>query len=114
MRTIRRFFVPALLAVLATGLAAAQTAPLEITAGYRFLDVSGNRDEYRSQINDRQGLILRNVTFATADFGGKTSLIDHFRLDASDLGAGPAGALRLEAGRAGLFSLRFSWRRAES
>src|SRR6266498_2864558 len=85
MRTTSRFFVLALLLGLVTGVAAAQTVPLDITFGYRFLDLSGNRDEYRTQINDREGLILRNVTFATSDFGGKASFVDHFRFDASDL-----------------------------
>jgi len=114
MRTTSRFFVLALLLGLVTGVAAAQTVPLDITFGYRFLDLSGNRDEYRTQINDREGLILRNVTFATSDFGGKASFVDHFRFDASDLGAGPAGALRLEAGRGGIWNLRFTYRRAEN
>src|SRR6266545_4114229 len=114
MRTTSRFFVLALLLGLVTGVAAAQTVPLDITFGYRFLDLTGNRDEYRTQINDREGLILRNVTFATSDFGGKASFVDHFRFDASDLGAGPAGALRLEAGRGGIWNLRFTYRRAEN
>jgi hypothetical protein len=114
MRTTVRFFPPALLLVFVNaGLAAAQTVPLDIEFGYRFLKLTGNGDEYRTQINDREGLILRSATFATADFGGRTGLVDHLRFDASDLGAGPAGALRLEAGRAGLYSLRFSYRRAE-
>jgi hypothetical protein len=114
MRTTNRCLPLALLLFLACALAAAQTVPLDITFGYRFLNVNGSSDEYRTQINDRQGLILRNVTFATADFGGSTGLVDHLRLDASDLGAGPAGALRLEAGRGGIYNLRFTYRRAES
>ncbi len=96
------------------GLAAAQTVPLDITFGYRFLKLNGNSEEYRTQINDREGLLLRNITFATSDFGGKASFVDHFRFDASDLGAGPAGALRLEAGRGGIWNLRFTYRRAEN
>jgi len=114
MRTTKRCLPLAILLFLACALAAGQTTPLDITFGYRFVKVNGSSDEYRTQINEREGLILRNVTFATADFGGKTGLVDHFRFDASDLGAGPAGALRLEAGRSGLYNLRFSYRRAES
>src|ERR1700693_5935417 len=106
MRTTRRCLPPALLLFLTGALAAGQTVPLDITFGYRFVKVDGSSDEYRSQINDREGLILRNVTFATADFGGKTGLVDHFRFHASDLGAGPAGGLRLGAGRSGLYNLR--------
>ena len=114
MRTTNRFLPLALLVFLTAGMTAAQTTPLEITVGYRFVNVDGNNEEYRSQINEREGVILRNITFATADFGGNTGLVDHFRFDASDLGAGPAGALRLDTGRAGLYSLRFFYRRAEN
>jgi hypothetical protein len=114
MRTTNRLLPLALLVFFTAGIMAAQTVPLDITFGYRFVKLDGNSEEYRTQINDREGLILRNVTFATSDFGGKTGLVDHFRFDASDLGAGPAGALRLEAGRAGIYNLRFSYRRAES
>ena len=112
MRT-RRFLPTALLLILAAVPAAAQTVPLELEFVYRFLDVTGNRDEYRSKINEHEGFLLRSVTFATSDFGGKTSLVDHLRLDGSELGAGPAGALRFEAGRAGIYNLRFFYRRAE-
>ncbi len=112
MRTIYRLLAAAGAALLAAPLAA-QTVPLDLEFGYRAVRVSGDEDEYRTQINDRQGFILRNVSFATADFGGKAAWIDHFRVDGSDLGAGPAGALRLEAGRAGLYTIRFSYRHAD-
>src|SRR5881394_3077126 len=114
MKRIRRLLPPALLLGLTASLAVGQTVPLDVTFGYRFVKLDGSSGEYRTQINDREGLILRNVTFATGDFGGKTGLVDHFRFDASDLGAGPAGALRLEAGRSGLYTLRFSYRRADT
>ena len=114
MKKICRLLPPALLLGLTASLAVGQSVPLDITFGYRFVKLDGSSDEYRTQINDREGLLLRNVTFATGDFGGKTGLVDHFRFDASDLGAGPAGALRLEAGRSGLYNLRFSYRRAET
>ncbi|HMF08620.1 MAG TPA: hypothetical protein VKJ00_05750 [Thermoanaerobaculia bacterium] len=103
-------------ALLAAPLAArlsAQTVPLDVTFGYRDVRVSGNEDEYRSQINDREGLLLRNVTFATTDFGGKASFLDHFRVDGTDLGVGPAGALRMEAGKAGLYTIHFCYRHAD-
>ena len=67
MRTTNRFLPLALLVFLTAGIAAAQTTPMEITLGYRFVNVDGNNEEYRSQINEREGFILRNVTFATAD-----------------------------------------------
>jgi len=117
MRTIYKLLFAAGAALLAAPLAArlsAQTVPLDVTLGYRDVRVSGNDEEYRSQINDREGLLLRNVTFATTDFGGKaSSFLDHFRVDGTDLGVGPAGALRMEAGRAGLYTVHFYYRHAD-
>ena len=114
MRTTTRFLPLALLVFFTAGMAAAQETPLEVTAGYRFVNVDGNNDEYRSQINEREGFLLRNVTFATADCCATRGLVDHFRFDARISGVGPAGALRLEAGRTGLCNLRFFYRRAEN
>jgi hypothetical protein len=112
MRT-RSLAPAALLLLFAAGTAAAQVVPLELEFGYRFVKVDGNSDEYRSQINERAGFLLRNITFATSNFDGSTNFVDHVRIDGSDLGIGPTGALRMEAGRAGLYNLRFFYRRAE-
>ena len=34
----------------------AQTVPLDVEIGFRVVRVSGNVDEYRTQINDRPGI----------------------------------------------------------
>jgi hypothetical protein len=91
--------------------ASGQAVPLDLELGYRFVDVNGNRDMYRSQINDREGILLRSLTFSTGTIGG--SFIDSLRVDAFDLGAGPAGRFRLEAGKTGLYRLRLDYRRME-
>ena len=88
-----------------------QAIPLDLEFGYRFVDVNGNRDMYRSQINDREGVLLRSLTFSTGTVGG--SFIDSLRVDASDLGVGPAGRFRLEAGKTGIYRLRLDYRRME-
>jgi hypothetical protein len=89
--------------------AAAQTAP-EIEIGYRWLNLSGSSDVYRSQINERSGLLLHTFSLSTADniFG------DYFRLDASDLGVGPAGSLRIESGKSGTYRFTLSYRHADA
>lgn len=113
MRT--RSLLPAVLLLLfAAGIAAAQTYPLELEFGYRFLNVDGNMEEYRSQINERQGFLIRRITFASTDPIGQPGFLDHFRFDGSELGIGPAGSFRMEAGRTGLYDLRFFYRRAEA
>jgi hypothetical protein len=97
--------------LLAAAAVSAQATTPEFELGYRFVDVSGNEQMYRTQINDRQGLLLRSLHWAST--GPLDGLLDDFRIDASDLGAGPAGMLRLSAGQQNLFRLDFGWRRTE-
>jgi hypothetical protein len=51
------------------------------------------------------------LTFSTGTVGG--SLLDFLRVDAADLGIGPAGRFRLEAGKSGIYRLRVDYRRME-
>jgi len=112
MRT-RHAWIAAGALVVASALPAQTTVseslPVEFELGYRFVNVSGNDGMYRTQINDRPGVLLRSLTWAsTAPLGGA---LDYFRIDASDVGAGPAGMLKLSAGQVDRFRLDFSWRR---
>lgn len=88
-------------------------APFEFELGWRTLSVDGNEAMYRSQINEREGFLLRTFTLQTADFGTGTTLFDHFRVDASELGAGPAGMFRLELGKSSAYTLRMNYRQAD-
>lgn len=112
MRTFRSAFLVAALASLlgSAGVARAQAIPFDLEVGYRFLDVIGNEEAYRSQINEREGFLVRGFHFGS---DGKTNgfpIVDHVRIDGSDLGAGPAGSLRLDAGLTGAYRLRLSYR----
>ena len=112
MRTFRSAFLIAVLAatLLSAGVARAQAIPFDLEVGYRFLDVIGSEESYRSQINERQGFLVRGVHLGT---DGKTDgfpIVDHLRIDGSDLGAGPAGSLYLDAGLTGAYRLRLSYR----
>lgn len=98
------------LVLLATG-AMAQTVPLEIEAGYRWLSLSGNRDMYRTQIDEQNGFLIRSLTFSSTDLGG---FADHLRLDASDLGVGPAGSLRLDFGKTSLYRFTLAYRQTNA
>lgn len=101
----------AALALLPAATLAAQSIPVEFELGYRFVNVGGNGGMYRTQINDRPGFLLRSLTYASrAPLDGA---LDYLRIDASDLGAGPAGSLRLAAGQLERFRLDFSWRRTD-
>ena len=90
---------------------ASRSFPVEFELGYRFVDVSGSDDMYRTQINERPGVLLRSLTWAsTGPLEG--GLLDYFRVDASDVGAGPAGSpVRRRPGRP--FRIDFSWRRTD-
>lgn len=82
----------------------AQTMPVDVEIGYRWTDISGNEAMYRTQVNENAGLLLRALTIASQDF----------RLDVSDLGAGPASSLRLETRRDGLYRFNVRYRRADA
>ncbi|MFI4972048.1 MAG: hypothetical protein ACHP7H_05170, partial [Hyphomicrobiales bacterium] len=112
MRTFRSAFLVAALAstLVSSGVARAQAIPFDLEVGYRFLDVIGSEESYRSQINEREGFLVRGVHLGT---DGKTDgfpILDHLRIDGSDLGAGPAGSLFLDAGLSGAYRLRLSYR----
>src|SRR5256885_8421111 len=94
--------------------AQAQTVPFDLEIGYRWLDLKGNDGMYRTQINERGGLLIRGFTLGTSDFEGHTMLVDRFRIDVSDLGVGPAQSLRLEAARTGPYRLRLGYRSTDA
>lgn len=108
-----RFLLAALLPLLVLGgVAAAQDVPLDLEIGYRFTDLSGNEEMYKNQVNEQEGFQIRSLSFGLGDIR-ETNAIDNFRLDVADLGTGPHGMLRLQAGRTGYWKLNASYRRTE-
>src|SRR5713226_5979486 len=79
--------------------AQAQPVPFDLAIGYRWLDLKGSQDMYRTQINERNGLLIHSFSLSTSDSNDHTTLVDRFRVDVSDLGSGPASSLRIEADR---------------
>src|SRR5215208_2779658 len=96
------------LLLLASTSAFAQT---EVEIGYRFLELRGNEGVYRSQINEREGLILRAFTMTSANEGG---LIERFRITGTDLGAGPFSTFRIEASKDSAYRFTLGYRSAEA
>ncbi|MEA2689572.1 MAG: hypothetical protein QOD51_2179 [Candidatus Eremiobacteraeota bacterium] len=90
---------------------AAQTTPIDAEIGYRWTDISGNQGLYRTQINERGGLLLRALTLASV---GRERFMDHLRLDVDEMGAGPASSLRLEAGLTGAYRVNLRFRRTDA
>src|SRR4051794_25762204 len=108
-RTLARWLALPLLVVASVALAQAPPPPIDIEVGYRMTNIGGNEDMYRTQINERSGFLLRAFTMQTV--GEPTSIVDHFRIDANDLGTGPAGSLRLDAGKSGKYRVRLRYPR---
>ncbi len=113
MKSARRLplllFAPAALLVAAT--LRGQAFPLDIELGYRWVDVSGNDQMYRTQINDRPGVLLRSLDYTSQ--GPLGTFLDYFHVDGTDIGAGPAGQFRLKAGQVDIFKLTFTWRQTD-
>jgi hypothetical protein len=86
----------------------AQSVPFDLEAGYRWLDLKGNEGMYRTQINERSGFLIRAFTM-----NSNSPFADRIRIDISDLGTGPAGAFRVDAGRASLYHFRLGYRSAD-
>ncbi len=101
------------LALMAAG-AGAQNIPVDLEAGFRLLDLRGNSDMYRSQINERSGFLIRSLTLSGTDINGNTNFTDHFRIDATDLGVGPAGALRIDFGKSNLYRFTLGYRQTNA
>lgn len=116
MRTLRSAFRAAALAVAfvstlgSSGVARAQAIPFDIEVGYRFLDLSGSEESYRSQINEREGFLVRSLHIGADGQTDGFRAVDRLRIDGAELGAGPAGSLRLDAGLTGAYRLRFTYR----
>ena len=112
MRT-NRFLLAALLPTLLLGSAAlAQDVPIDLEVGYRWADVTGNDEMFRSQVNEREGFLIRSLSWGFGDIRG-TNAVDNFRIDAADLGIGPNGMLRIGAGRTGYWKLDATWRKSD-
>ena len=91
----------------------AQAVPVDVELGYRFVDVSGNDQEYRTQINDRPGrpaavprLHGRPRCSAAASSTRCTST-------ARTSARGPPGSFVSLAGQNDVFKLSFTWRETD-
>jgi len=112
MRTLRILFAMAL-TLAAAAYTPAQSTTYDFEAGYQWLDIAGNKDMYRSQLNQEDGLVIHNLSFNLYD-PNSTGLADRVRVDASGFGGSPTGRFRLEAGRGALYRLTLNYNHLES
>jgi len=109
----RLLLVALLLATVAAAPAAlAQSTQFELGLGYQWLDLSGNEDVYRTQVKEKDGFLLDALRLTMTDPEG--GLYDRVTLDAAGIGASPDTRFRVQASRAGTYTLRVNYNRAEA
>jgi len=114
MRVSIRFAILTALAALPAA-ALAQTVPVDVEVGYRFVNVDGNEGMYRTQVNERDGFLLNHLDLSLvgSDLGSGSGLFDNLSVHATELGAGPGGMLRLNARRDGAYTFSLRYMRSE-
>ena len=116
MNTYRLSITASVLILLAswTSLATAQSTVFDIELGYQEVDVNGNEDMYRTQIDEDDGFVLRNFTLNFVDPSGDAGIVDRLRIDASGFGGSPAGRFRLNMGLGDLYRLQLFYQEFRS
>jgi hypothetical protein len=99
---MRRLLLPLLLIAAATA-SAQTTVPIDVEIGYRWIELDGNNGMYRTQVDERSGLLLRALSYSTPEL----------RIDISNLGTSPAGSARLEYRNNDRFRFRLTYRDAD-
>jgi hypothetical protein len=79
--------------------------------GYRFLDVSGNIDKYRSDENFGSGIRLLSGSFAMNSKTGNAKYFDELLVTTSGLGGDPYEAATLRIDKNRLYQYDLSWRK---
>lgn len=113
MRTQRTVILLAAMALAVAGPAGAQEVFTDLEIGYQWVDVSGNEDMYRTQLNDDNGLVIGDFNLALVDTDGSVGLFDRLTIDASGFGGSPAGLLRLTSDLDDRYALRLTYRQFE-
>ena len=93
--------------------ASAQTTQFDLSAGYQWVDLTGNKDMYRSQVNQDDGFTLQSFSLLVMDQKTAGRLFDRLRIDASDIGAYPQSRFTLQARKADAYDLRISYFRSK-
>jgi len=93
--------------------AGAQTTSADVEIGYQWVDVSGNEDMQRTQLNEDSGFVLNDLSVVVIDADGEIGLLDRLRVSASGFGGSPAGRFRLTSDLDGVYSLTLDYRQYE-
>jgi hypothetical protein len=108
-----RFLIVAFGLLAAALPAAAQNLWWDVEAGYQWVDVSGNVDMYRSQINEDDGFVLNGFSLTALNPSGEAGLFDQLSIDASGFGGRPTGRFRLDTGLGKTYRLHLLYSQSE-
>lgn len=95
-----RILIVSIALLLVASAAVAEVIPFTAEVGYRWVNIGGNMGLYRTQINERSGLLIRTFSMYTPEL----------RIDSTDLGVGPASSLRIETANSSVYRLRLGYR----
>ncbi|MCJ7440101.1 MAG: hypothetical protein MUO25_00780, partial [Thermoanaerobaculaceae bacterium] len=107
------YVVGLVLALCWAALGVAQPTQFSLELGYQWVDVSGNNNMFRTQVNEQQGLQLRSFSLTSFDSSTESKAFDRLRIDAGTLGATSQGYVRVDAGLARAYNLRLLYRHSE-
>ena len=107
------YVVGLVLALCWAALGVAQPTQFSLEFGYQWVDVSGNNNVFRTQVNEQQGLQLRSFSLTSFDSSTESKAFDRLRIDAGTLGATSQGYVRVDAGLARAYNLRLLYRHSE-
>lgn len=113
MRTLRLVTATCFI-VAASSIVAAQSTTFDIEVGYQSVDVNGNEDMYRTQVNEDDGFVLRNFSLNFVDASGDAGIVDRLRIDASGFGGNPAGRFRLDMGLRDIYRLHLFYQELQA
>lgn len=94
----------------AAGPAVAGDFSYDIEAGYQWVDVTGNEDMYRTQVDQEDGFVLGDLSILSIDPQG--GFYDRLRLDASGFGGDPSGRLAFDLGLGKVYNLQLRYLQA--
>ena len=102
--------VSSLLLAVAAVPAVAGDFSYDIEAGYQWVDVTGNEDMYRTQVNQEDGFVLGDLSILSIEPDG--GFYDRLRLDASGFGGNPSGRLAFDLGLGTVYNLQLRYLQA--
>jgi hypothetical protein len=79
--------------------------------GYRFADVSGNDEKYRSDENFGDGIRLLSGSFSMNSKSGDAKYFDELLITTTGLGGDPYESVSLRADKNRIYDYSFSWRK---